>query len=143
MLLANLFPAEAQTVKDSDLKGVFPEATSFEPVKNNEELIYYKAKDSTGNILGAVFMATGDGHSGNIVTLAGMLKDGTVTEIKVLFEDETPNLGSRISEAEFTDQFKNKKDLSGVQAITGATISSQALIDSVKKKSEEIKRYIK
>ena len=64
---------------------------------------------------------------------------------KILSQNETPGLGARVAEPAFTAAFGNKKasDLAGVQAITGATISSHAVIDSVKKRAEEIKGMIK
>jgi Na+-translocating ferredoxin:NAD+ oxidoreductase RnfG subunit len=44
---------------------------------------------------------------------------------------------------DFTGRFSNKKDLNQVEAISGATISSKAVIDSVQKRAEEIKALIK
>ena len=125
-----------------DLKEVLPEAASFTPVKKGEEVLYYKAKDQDGKLIGAVFKVRGKSYS-DIDTLAGMLKDGTITAIKVLAQNETPGIGSRVATPEFTGRFRNIKDISQVQAITGATVSSQAVIDSVKKKAEEIKALLK
>ena len=42
---------------------------------------------------------------------------------------ETPGLGARIEEEEFLDQFIGKPEK--IDAITGATISSTAVIDTV------------
>jgi electron transport complex protein RnfG len=74
-----------------------------------------------------------------------MTKDGTITAIKILNQNETPGLGARIIEPEFTRQFSNKdlSALNDIQAITGATISSRAVIEAVKKKAGEIKELIK
>jgi electron transport complex protein RnfG len=122
-----------------------PEAANFEPVKKGEDIIYYKAIDKEGKFIGVAFKATGKGYSGSIETMAGMTKDGIITAIKILDQNETPGLGASVAESSFTNQFtdKNIQALSQVQAITGATISSKAVIDSVKKKAEEIKGLIK
>jgi Na+-translocating ferredoxin:NAD+ oxidoreductase RnfG subunit len=50
-----------------------------------------------------------------------------------------------VAESDFTGQFskKNIQGLSQVQAITGATISSRAVIESVKNKAEEINKLLK
>jgi electron transport complex protein RnfG len=93
--------------------------------------------------MGAAFKASGKGYSSIIETMVGMLKDGTITAIKVISQNETPGLGARVAEPEFTGQFENIKDLSGVSAITGATISSRAVINSVEKKDKEIMAKIK
>ncbi len=131
--------AQTQAEEEASLQEVMPEATHFLAVKSGEEVLYYKAYDQTGKLIGAAFKAQGKGYSSTIETMVGMLKDGTITVIKILSQNETPGLGARVAESSFTGQFRNKKDLGGVQAITGATISSKAVIDSVKKKSAEVK----
>ncbi|MBI4982205.1 MAG: RnfABCDGE type electron transport complex subunit G [Candidatus Omnitrophica bacterium] len=137
--------AQAQLEEELSLKEVLPKAVRFEPVKSAEEVIYYKAFDVSGNLLGVAFKAIGKGYSSNIETMVGMFKNGTVNSIKVLSQNETPGLGTNIAEKDFTGRFvdKNIKDLGNVQAITGATISSRAVINSVDKKSQEIQELIK
>ncbi|PIS33386.1 MAG: hypothetical protein COT38_05675, partial [Candidatus Omnitrophica bacterium CG08_land_8_20_14_0_20_41_16] len=115
----------------------------FEAVEEKEEIIYYKGHNKDGKFIGAAFKAVGKGYSSTIETLVGMLKDGTIVAIKVLSQNETPGLGARVAEPEFTAQFNNIRDLSKVQAITGATISSRAVIELVKKRAEEIRGLIK
>jgi electron transport complex protein RnfG len=134
---------QAQAEEEMSLKAVLPQAETFTPVKDEGSVIYYKAFDKEKKQIGVVFKASGKGYSSAIETMAGMLEDGTITAIKVLTQNETPGLGAKITEAEFSGRFKQKKDLSGIQAITGATISSRAVIDSVKKKAREIKELIK
>jgi len=121
-----------------DLKEVLPQAASFTVVKKGGEILYYKAQGPDGKLIGAVFEAKGKSYS-EIDTLVGMLKDGTLTAIKVLAQDETPGIGSRVTTPEFTDRFRNIQDISQVQAITGATVSSTAVIEAVKLRAEEIR----
>jgi len=134
---------QAQAEEEASLKEVMPAGASFEAIKSDSEILYYKAYDESKNFIGIAFKTSGKGYSSIIETMVGMLKDGTITAIKVLSHNETPGLGARVSEPGFTGQFTNKKDLSKVEAITGATISSKAVIDSVHKKAEEIKLLIK
>jgi electron transport complex protein RnfG len=89
------------------------------------------------------FKTSDQGYSSVIEVMSGMLIDGTVTAIKVLSHNETPGLGSKVAEKEFAIQFKGAKNLDNVQAVTGATISSRAIIDSVKKRIEKIKELLK
>jgi electron transport complex protein RnfG len=144
VLTKSRITSQAQAEEDSSLKEVFPEAAHFEAVKSGEEIIYYKAQDKEGRMLGAAFRASGKGYSSTIETMAGMFKDGTIKAIKILSQNETPGLGARVAEDSFASRFSNKglQNLSEVEAITGATISSRAVIDSVKKKAEEIKAMV-
>jgi len=135
--------AQAQAEEEASLKEVLPEAVHFEPVKSAEEIIYYRAHDKDRKLIGIAFKASGKGYSSVVETIVGMKTDGTIVAIKILSQNETPGLGAKVAEPEFSSQFVNKKDLADVSAITGATISSKAVIDSVKKKAEEIKALIK
>ena len=139
--------AQAKEEEQRTLSEVLPQADRFEAVKaaDKEEAIYYKAYDKDNKLIGLAFKAEGKGYSSTVETMAGMNLDGEISTIKILSQNETPGLGSRVTENSFTGQFKNKNipDLSKVEAITGATISSKAVIDLVKEKAEEIKALIK
>lgn len=137
--------AQARAEEEESLKEVMPQAVRFEPVKSGEDVLYYKAYRQDGLLAGVAFKSTQKGYSSVVETMTGMKKDGTIVAIKVVSQNETPGLGARIAEPSFTAQFKNKSiaDLSGVQAVTGATISSRAVIDAVTKKAREIKDLIK
>ncbi len=119
---------------------VLPQAEHFEPVKSSDgEILYYKAYDKDNNIVGFGLKASGKGYSSVIETMVGILRDGKISAIKILSQNETPGLGNRISRLPFTSQFKNKdtESITQVQAIAGATISSKAIIESVKSKLKE------
>lgn len=137
--------SQAQAEEDNALKEVMPQGEHFEPMKKGHDLIYYKVSDKEGKFIGVAFKASGKGYSSVIDTLVGMSKDGTITAIKILSQNETPGLGARLAESSFTGKFsdKNIQDLSAVQAITGATISSKAVINSVQEKAKEIQELIK
>ena len=136
--------AQVKLEEEASLREVIPEAESFQPVKHGEEIIYYQAVDKKGRPTAVVFKATNKGYSSAIETMVGMEKNGTIIAVKVLNQNETPGLGNRILQPSFTGQFtaKNIQRLDEVQAIAGATISSRAVLDSVKKKAEEIKGLI-
>jgi electron transport complex protein RnfG len=75
--------------------------------------------------------------------MIGILPDGTINDISVLEQKETPGLGDKMqkSKSNFSLQFKNKnpasfklkvkKDGGEVDAITAATIRSRAFCDAV------------
>ncbi|MFA5156828.1 MAG: RnfABCDGE type electron transport complex subunit G [Candidatus Omnitrophota bacterium] len=138
--------AQAKQQEEKALSEVFHDAGRFEEIKSAAgEIIYYKVYDNNGVVVGVAFKATGKGYSGPVETMVGMDMDGKIGIIKVLSQNETPGLGSRVSEGSFTSQFsgKNIAGLDEVQAITGATISSKAVTDPVKNKAQEILSLIK
>lgn len=133
--------AQAQAEENAGLKEIMPQANRFDPVKSKTgEIIYYTAYDNN-NLMGIIFKTSAKGYSSDIETLAGIDNDGKIITIKVIAQNETPGLGSHVAEKSFAGRFsgKNIRDLNTVQAITGATISSKAVIDSVRNKAEEIK----
>ncbi|MFA5144639.1 MAG: FMN-binding protein [Candidatus Omnitrophota bacterium] len=137
--------AQAKAEEEASLKEVLPLAERFEPVKSGEDVVYYKAYAKDGKFAGAAFKAYGKGYSSVVETMTGLLPDGSISAIKIVNQNETPGLGANVIEPSFTGQFshKNIPALQDVQAITGATISSKAVIDSVSKRAQEIKELIK
>jgi len=122
----------------TQLKNIFPDMDKYE-LKDD---IYIVLKN--GETIGYTFIAKGRGYGGEINTLVGIDKNMAIKEITVMSNTETPGLGTRITLASFTDQFKGLKSSdvvlskSGgkVDAITGATISSRAVTDSIKKEMD-------
>lgn len=137
--------AQAQAEEQSALSEVMPQAIKFTEVKQQEETLYYKAFDRQDKLIGFVFKASGKGYSSVIDALAGIFMDGKISAIKIISLNETPGLGMRVTENRFTEQFKGQDSLSlsGVEAITGATISSRAVMDAVMKKARQINELIK
>lgn len=136
--------AQAQAEENAGLRDVFPQADHFEAVQSDGVVQYYRAFDKDSGVIGAAFKASGKGYAGAVETMAGMRNDGTITAVKVLSQNETPGLGSRVAEDAFTGQFAGKDAvlLDGVQAITGATISSRAVMESVKTKAAQVKELM-
>ncbi|RJO63425.1 MAG: FMN-binding protein [Candidatus Omnitrophota bacterium] len=137
--------ARAEENLKSSLKEIIPEALRFETMGPGSETIYYKAYGKDNEFLGAAFVVQAKGYSSVIETLAGIRRDGTIIAVKILSQNETPGLGSRVTQESFTAQFadKNAAAFEGVEAITGATISSGAVIQAVKQKSQEVLALLK
>lgn len=76
-----------------------------------------------------------------IQLMVGFLPNGSIRNISVIQQKETPGLGTKMKEPKFKDQFnqknpgayklKVKKDGGQVDAITAATISSRAFCEAV------------
>ena len=134
---------------------VVPEAKSYETITKDNQLIY-KGLDSSGNLVGYAFIGEGAGYQGKIEIMIGMdsILDKT-TGIQILESIETPGLGAKITLEPFRDQFrkllvlpfielikKETKEPNQIQAITGATISSQAVVDILNKTIEEVREKL-
>ena len=155
--------AQAKMEEESALRDVYPGVARFEPVGEKGSILYYKALGASGELLGYAFKAEKKGYSSTIVTMVGMDTKGIIRSIKILSQNETPGLGSRIEEVRqketfwdvvlkkvkiaekprpwFQAQFdaKSYETLDrNVEAITGATISSLAVIVSVEEKAKEV-----
>ncbi len=136
--------AQALERESKTLLEVLPQAERFDPVKSSDgEILYYKAYDKYNNLVGFALKASGKGYSSVIEAMLGITRDGKISAIRILSQNETPGLGSRISELSFTAQFKNKniENITQVQAIAGATISSKAIIEAVKSKLKEAEGF--
>jgi len=90
--------------------------------------------------IGFAFLAVGKGYGGNIDILVGLEDETTVRGITIVSHLESPGLGARITESLFTDQFVgvNIADVAlrqkggKIDAITGASISSGAVVDAIR-----------
>lgn len=133
--------------KELALKDVMPLADHFDSVKSGEEILFYRALDANNNLVGYCFFQDQSGSQSTITLAGGIDTDYKVTGVKILSHAETPGLGAKIVESAFIDQFKGvaQSDLmlskkgGAIDAITGATVSSQAVIDGIQTKINEIK----
>jgi electron transport complex protein RnfG len=112
-------------------------------VKTIDGLSFYTGT-LDGQIVGvAVKTFTEKGFSGRFDMMVGFKPDGSINNIVIVEQKETPGLGTKMKEPKFKDQFngknpgsfkmKVKKDGGEVDAITAATISSRAFCDGVQK----------
>ena len=98
--------------------------------------------DASGNSVGYAISATSaEGYDGNITLYVGVSPEGELRSISFTELHETPGKGSLCDEPAFKDQFSGKtvsafKLNSGsgdekIDGITGATISSRAVVNAV------------
>lgn len=118
-----------------DLKNVQPSADSFSDKKVLGGVEYFEAIKGK-DIAGYCIIVTTNGYCGPIQMLVGIDKEGIIQGTKILQHVETDCIGSRITGQDFLRQFKGKKADNliigkNIDAITGATISSKVVIDSI------------
>ncbi len=124
---------------------------------NLKRAIAYEARDEKGNRLGWVLPGSGQGFADRIELLLGLDPQlATIYGLYVLDQKETPGLGNYITSAEkFRDQFSGKQTDSPlvvvktdpdpeheIQALTGATISSESVSQIVNRTIKNLRQPI-
>lgn len=127
------------------------EDSAFENIKKEAPLVeeVYEGLDGS-DVVGYTIKTVISGYSGPVVVMTGIDTEGKISGMKVVSNTETPGLGANASNPEFQDQYlgkattneielvKNSPTEEQVQALTGATITSKAVTNSV---NEAIKAY--
>ena len=111
----------------------------FDRIETNENthLIY-----SGSDLLGYGVDTSSMGYSSEIEVFVLFDRDKKIKDVIITASSETPDIGNKILEEEFLKHFRDKtiSDLNTkemeVDAITGATISSTAVIEAVLKAGE-------
>ncbi len=113
---------------------IFPSMTEY-TLEDDIYMIYSNEAD-----IGFAFLAVGKGYGGLIDILIGLENETTIKGVTIISHLESPGLGARITESAFTDQFIGenitnvtlRQNDGEIDAITGATISSRAVVDAIR-----------
>ncbi|MGL4731847.1 MAG: RnfABCDGE type electron transport complex subunit G [Clostridium sp.] len=136
--------AKQKEEKEAAMKQILPAAESFETVKleTSEDILGIEAGTKGSEKVGYCINVKSKGYGGDINMMVGISQEGKVEGVQILSMSETPGLGSKASEPDFIDQFKEKeatelsvsKDSASenqILAISGATITSNAVTTGV------------
>jgi Na+-translocating ferredoxin:NAD+ oxidoreductase subunit G len=122
---------------------VQPQGKTYQKVENTP-LEVYKVFEEGENLIGYSLVYDGNGFQGKIKLIAGVTPElDKITALEILDQVETPGLGTKVTEDPFKDQFKELSTQpkinwvkgtppaapNEIQAITGATISSKAIVE--------------
>lgn len=147
-------------------KRIFPEADRFEHenIEASGGVQSYKKAKVGKETVGYIIEGESRGYRGPIKIIVGVNPNFTVRRMEVVSQHETPDLGGRLTEilSKSTDersaierpwfeaQFDNasipsklKDDGGTIEAITGATVSSQAVCTAVNRAVERLKVVVK
>lgn len=121
------------------LAEMFPEMTTFE---YNDQLYYVY---DNALLLGYAFTASKAGYSGDINIMVGLSDRDTVKGVLIISQTETPGIGTRILEENFISQFAGmpvgdirlRSEGGQADTITGATVSSRAVIEAISQAAQE------
>lgn len=130
---------------------VLPAAKSFEE-QTISGAVYYIGKDESGETVGYTFTTAAKGYGGDVEVMTGVdSRTEGISGVNILSQEETPGLGANAVKPEFTSQYmqdinfdnflviKNQEPIEGeIEALTGSTITSQAVTDAV---NEALKMY--
>jgi electron transport complex protein RnfG len=106
---------------------------------------YYEAREG-GILAGYASIVEGSGYGGTIKIAVGIYPNGTVKGVRVISHSETPGIGSKATEKDFLKQFKGvgeeelklKENNGEIDAVTGATISSTAVVDTAREGAKNL-----
>jgi len=139
---------------------VIPSTKTSQKIYEDEALTVYESLDKNKNSVGFAVYTSGTGFQDVITLMYGV--DPSVSKIKnltILEQSETPGLGAKITDEKAFLRFwedrncenplslqkpavdsPEKLDPSEVNAITGATISSEKVLEIVNQSLERLKR---
>ena len=134
--LASIFTDESTSVEDLD----------FEELDTDGPTIYRGATDD-GRLLGYAIRVVTQGYGGGITMIVGVSPDlESILGIEIVEQLETPGLGGNITNEPFKAQFTGlaadepfsyvrnvepARDENEIQAISGATITSRAIVSGM------------
>ncbi|MHC1719836.1 MAG: RnfABCDGE type electron transport complex subunit G [Clostridiaceae bacterium] len=145
-ITANPIAAQQKKTKDLALVEVLPAAKTFNKsdVKLSGSVLEVNEGKDGDIIKGYAVTVSSKGYAGDIQIMVGISAEGKIEGIKILSMSETPGLGAKASEPEFSGQYKGKSldnplevikiepsNPNEIEAITGSTITSRAVTKGV------------
>ena len=124
--------ANAAAREEEARRQVIPGAAEFHLIENAtlpaQIVSAYGAADADGNNAGCVFTVNGSGFGGTISVMCAIGPDGKILSCRALdVSSETKTLGGKVANVEYGDQYAGADAaLAGIDAISGATITSEA-----------------
>lgn len=132
-LTAEKIAANAEEEKRTAISEIFGEGieTEFYPLVLENITELYKVSID-GEYIGYAAQVSPLGFGGEMTVMVGVAYDGSIAGVKLISHSETPGLGNRVGEASHTSKYIGQTaDSLSVDAITGSTISSDALRSGV------------
>ena len=140
---------------ENAINTLYPQAASVKPVEGDDSV--FTLLDKQDKVMAYAFLAKGQGYQGTIVMLAVSNAGLSQLEgLEIIESLETPGLGAKIQNAPFRNQFKGApivselistkekaKTSSEIEAITGATVSSRAVVNILNKKIALLRNQLK
>lgn len=133
---APIIEAATRAAEEAARTELLPDAQGFEAVDLTAENV--SAIYKTTNDVGMVITSSAKGYGGDVVVMTAFNPDGTIKQIKVTEQAETKGIGSNVvANADYWTRYEglaSDHELvlnQDVDAYTGATISSRAVLSAV------------
>jgi len=99
-----------------------------ETFKDDTKLVekIFEVKDT-----GYIYKLNVQGYKDIISVMVGLNQSGDIVKMVVLSVNDTPDIGTKVKEEAYTKLFENKKLADQLDTISGATISSSAVVKAV------------
>ena len=120
-------------------------AASFEDIGYTREgcVAALEAKGASGETLAHIFVCQSKGYGGQVPVAVAFDADGNVMALSVMDNDETPGLGTRATTEDYLKQYVGRGaetlDVSDVDLVSGATITSKTVLSAVNVAIESFK----
>lgn len=133
----NLSPGDSLRFDSLTVEGL---ENPYAGVDHTLEVVKVSVPPDTSTV-GYLFIAYGKGYSSTIQTMVGVDAGGTVAGSSILLQQETPGLGANVENpSKLIENFSGRsaqgivlaKDGGNIDAITGSTITSRAVTNSVR-----------
>ncbi len=141
---------------------VVPGTQSSEKLYEEKDLSVYGGNNEDGILIGFGILASGIGFQDKITFMLGTNTSLTkINSLNIIDQKETPGLGAKITDREFFLQYWENKDCriplslhkpavsspedlgpSEINTITGATVSSEAVLNTVNSILEKLRKLI-
>lgn len=117
-------------------RAAIPGAQSVEELTDEKGNRFWVGK-SGEEVVGAAMKVAASGFGQSpIEIMVGVDREGKITSLEILSLSETPGIGTRVKDSSFLQRFLGRKDTSGVDSISGATVSSSAVKGGVSRALE-------
>jgi len=152
LLLTGLNGATQPTIEENlaemhqeVLEEFFPEMDYYEEEEYNDthyDIVY----NAEGEKLGVMTEVVASGYGGDIIYYLAISEEGEIKGVSIVDHEETPGIGDIIEEEDFQANFAGKTYEDSISedvvAVTGATVSSNAFINSVDEAIQKFASHI-
>ena len=134
------------------IREIYPYDSLFGTQTNEDGLEYIVARGEKNLPIGYAVNVSSQGYGGEISMLVCFDTKGTLLGVGIVSLSETQGVGTRVTSVEFLAQFEGKtaplklvtttpSEKSHIAVISGATISSRAVVSGVNKASVLLEEY--
>lgn len=113
------------------LEKIFPDSKNFEEEEFTDEtgLIQKLFEDEDNG--GFVYILENQGFADKITFALGFDLEGNIVGYEIINLNDTPGYGSQVGEEAFIGSVVGKTSVDGIATISGATVSSKAVVDAI------------